>query len=344
MRAYRSSCDSARRPVLSSYLILGFISSGTYGRVYKARLRPASTTTFDPTRPTRPGDKDAKEGELFAIKKFKPDKEGEAITYTGISQSAIREIAVRFELPACLGRLKDMLTLPCSAGPPARIQINRELSHVNVASLREVILQDKSIFMVFSYAEHDLLQLIHHHSQSLRLPFPPSTLRSLLWQLLNGVLYLHTHHILHRDLKPANILVTSSGCVKIGDLGLARVGRDPLQPLWQGDKVVVTIWYRSPELVLGGRHYTGAVGAVQHVFQVSCQEPPLTSLCPVGLQISGPSVASTPSCSRSDQSSRARRPRSRTRSSCRSRRTRCCASSRSLGPSTVRSSKLGISM
>jgi cyclin-dependent kinase 8/11 len=115
--------------------------------------------------------------------------------------------------------------------------------------------------MVFSYAEHDLLQLIHHHSQSLRLPFPPSTLRSLLWQLLNGVLYLHTHHILHRDLKPANILVTSAGCVKIGDLGLARVGRDPLQPLWQGDKVVVTIWYRSPELVLGGRHYTGAVGA-----------------------------------------------------------------------------------
>lgn len=115
--------------------------------------------------------------------------------------------------------------------------------------------------MIFTYAEHDLLQLIHHHSQALRIPFPPSTLRSLLWQLLNGVLYLHTHHILHRDLKPANILVTSAGCVKIGDLGLARVGRDPLQPLWQGDKVVVTIWYRSPELVLGGRHYTGAVGA-----------------------------------------------------------------------------------
>lgn len=31
---------------------------------------------------------------IYAIKKFKPDKEGEAITYTGISQSAIREIAV----------------------------------------------------------------------------------------------------------------------------------------------------------------------------------------------------------------------------------------------------------
>ena len=30
----------------------------------------------------------------YAIKKFKPDKEGEAATYIGISQSACREIAV----------------------------------------------------------------------------------------------------------------------------------------------------------------------------------------------------------------------------------------------------------
>jgi hypothetical protein len=31
----------------------------------------------------------------FAIKKFKPDREGDTYQYTGISQSACREIAVR---------------------------------------------------------------------------------------------------------------------------------------------------------------------------------------------------------------------------------------------------------
>ena len=74
MQPYRSKKDSSRQSVLSKYSILGFISSGTYGRVYKAQ---------------------SKDGErrLYAIKKFKPDKEGEVITYTGISQSAIREIA-----------------------------------------------------------------------------------------------------------------------------------------------------------------------------------------------------------------------------------------------------------
>lgn len=75
MRLYRSRRDGARRSVLSKYTILGFISSGTYGRVYKAQSRDAAAG-------------------VYAIKKFKPDKEGEVVTYTGISQSACREIAV----------------------------------------------------------------------------------------------------------------------------------------------------------------------------------------------------------------------------------------------------------
>ena len=43
----------------------------------------------------RPGDLSAKEGDVFAIKKFKPDKEGDVQTYAGISQSGAREIMVR---------------------------------------------------------------------------------------------------------------------------------------------------------------------------------------------------------------------------------------------------------
>jgi cyclin-dependent kinase 8/11 len=102
-------------------------------------------------------------------------------------------------------------------------------------------------------------------------------LKSLTFQLLNGLLYLHSAHILHRDLKPANVLITASGHVKIGDLGLARVLREPLQKLLSGDKVVVTIWYRAPELLLGAAHYGRAID----VWAVGCVLAELASLRPI---------------------------------------------------------------
>ncbi|TLS20910.1 uncharacterized protein PpBr36_10711 [Pyricularia pennisetigena] len=215
--------------VMDKYQVIGFISSGTYGRVYKARGRQG-----------QPGE--------FAIKKFKPDKEGEQITYTGISQSAIREMAL------------------CS-----------ELRHPNVIRLVETILEDKAIFMVFEYAEHDLLQIIHHHTQQPKHPIPPQTIKSIMFQLLNGCQYLHTNWVLHRDLKPANIMVTSSGEVKVGDLGLARIFWKPVRTLMQGDKVVVTIWYRAPELLMGSHHYTPAVD----MWAVGCIFAELLSLRPI---------------------------------------------------------------
>ncbi|KAH6914551.1 CMGC/CDK/CDK8 protein kinase, partial [Coprinopsis sp. MPI-PUGE-AT-0042] len=229
MRVYRKRRDMKHEHVTSKYAILGFISSGTYGRVYKAQSHEDST-------------------QLFAIKKFKPDKEGDVVTYTGISQSAIREIA-----------------------------LNREINHENVVKLREVILEDKSIYMVFEYAEHDFLQVIHHYYQTIRSSIPTAVLKSLIYQLFNGLIYLHASHILHRDLKPANILITSQGVVKIGDLGLARLCHEPLQPLFAGDKVVVTIWYRAPELLIGAKHYNKAIDC----WAVGCVMAELASLRPI---------------------------------------------------------------
>ncbi len=53
----------------------------------------------------RPGDLPAKEGDVFAIKKFKPDKEGDQQTYAGISQSGAREIMVSNRSWGRLGQL-----------------------------------------------------------------------------------------------------------------------------------------------------------------------------------------------------------------------------------------------
>lgn len=152
-----------------------------------------------------------------------------------------------------------------------------ELAHPNVVHTVEIILEEKCIFIVFEYAEHDLLQIIHHHNQPQRQAIPAKTIKSILHQLLHGLVYLHRNWVMHRDLKPANIMVTNKGKVKIGDLGLARLFHKPLQSLFTGDKVVVTIWYRAPELLLGSRHYTPAVD----LWAVGCIFAELLSLRPI---------------------------------------------------------------
>lgn len=42
-------------------------------------------------------------------------------------------------------------------------------------------------------------------------------------QILHGVYYLHSHHVIHRDIKPSNIFVNSDGAVKIADFGISKV-------------------------------------------------------------------------------------------------------------------------
>eukprot|EP00826_Nyctotherus_ovalis_P012473 TRINITY_DN132_c0_g3_i4.p1 TRINITY_DN132_c0_g3~~TRINITY_DN132_c0_g3_i4.p1 ORF type:complete len:162 (-),score=42.63 TRINITY_DN132_c0_g3_i4:311-796(-) len=81
-------------------------------------------------------------------------------------------------------------------------------------------------------------------------------IKCIMRQMIEGIKYLHDHNIIHRDIKCANILLNNSGEIKLADFGLARL-------MQRKDKnytnKVVTLWYRSPELLLGSTNYTFAV-------------------------------------------------------------------------------------
>ncbi|KFD60214.1 hypothetical protein M514_00593, partial [Trichuris suis] len=58
------------------------------------------------------------------------------------------------------------------------------------------------------------------------------------------------------DLKPSNLLISKEGVLKMADFGLARffgASDQTLTPL------VVTRWYRAPELLYGSRYYSAGV-------------------------------------------------------------------------------------
>ncbi|XP_029910934.1 cyclin-dependent kinase 11B isoform X1 [Myripristis murdjan] len=164
--------------------------------------------------------KDKKTDEIVALKRLKMEKEKEGFPIT-----SLREINTILKA-----------------------------QHPNIVTVREIVVgsnMDK-IYIVMNYVEHDLKSLM----ETMKQPFLPGEVKTLMIQLLRGVRHLHDNWILHRDLKTSNLLLSHKGILKIGDFGLAREYGSPLKPY---TPVVVTLWYRSPELLLGAKEYSTAV-------------------------------------------------------------------------------------
>ena len=207
------------------HLVHGKLGSGTYGVVYMARERK-------------------KDGSIVAIKIMHTQKEGNYDCLTTISQ--LREI-----------------------------KLIKELHHPNIVIEREVLYNYsiKELAIVYEYgmlalrtvsnkADYDLHDFIRSFANANR-AIPLFIIRSFLWQILNATAYLHSHWIMHRDLKPTNLLIqdneTQHGLIKITDFGLARSFQEPPVPFNELERVVVTLWYRAPELLLGCRTYGPAI-------------------------------------------------------------------------------------
>lgn len=133
------------------------------------------------------------------------------------------------------------------------IKLLQSLRHVNIVNLQEVMVEKNDCFMVFEYMSHDLTGLLNHPSFKL----DAAQKKHLAQQLFEGLDYLHTRGVLHRDIKAANILVSNDGILKLADFGLARFYAKRHQLDYTNR--VITIWYRSPELLLGETKYTAAV-------------------------------------------------------------------------------------
>ncbi|KAI9193576.1 kinase-like domain-containing protein [Polychytrium aggregatum] len=126
--------------------------------------------------------------------------------------------------------------------------------HENIVNVKEIVVTNSlsGIFLVMEFVEHDLKSLM----ESMSTPFLQSEVKTLMIQLLSAIALLHQNWIVHRDLKTSNLLMNNRGQIKVADFGLARKFGSPLGHMTQ---LVVTLWYRAPELLLGATEYNTAV-------------------------------------------------------------------------------------
>ena len=82
-------------------------------------------------------------------------------------------------------------------------------------------------------------------------------------QILEGLEFCHAMGVFHRDLKTQNILRNKEGITKIADFGLARAFTQPMRVY---TREIVTLWYRSPELLMKVDKYAPEVD----IWSVGC--------------------------------------------------------------------------
>ncbi|EGR30404.1 mitogen-activated protein kinase 2, putative [Ichthyophthirius multifiliis] len=102
------------------------------------------------------------------------------------------------------------------------IHLLRMLNHPNLIKIIEIIKPSDlkkfdTIYVVTEYCQSDLKKLFKSpiHLQMIQI-------KTLTYNILTGIKYLHSSEVLHRDLKPANVLINEDCSVKICDFGLAR--------------------------------------------------------------------------------------------------------------------------
>ncbi|KAF2123254.1 kinase-like domain-containing protein [Lophiotrema nucula] len=224
---------------MENYQKMEKIGEGTYGVVYKAR------------------DLTTKDQRIVALKKIRLEAEDE-----GVPSTAIREISLL-----------------------------KEMSDPHVVRLLNIVHADgHKLYLVMEYLDLDLKKYmeslpVNQGGRGKALPegsgpmlstlgLGPDMVKKFTRQLCEGIRYCHAHRILHRDLKPQNLLIDKDGNLKLADFGLARAFGVPLRTYTHE---VVTLWYRAPEILLGGRQYSTGVDmwSVGCIFAEMCTRKPL---------------------------------------------------------------------
>ncbi len=178
-----------------------------------------------------------------------------------------------------------------AASPRFRDRFQREaraagrLHHPNLISVHDVGEVDGMMFFSMEIVEGSSVKELINELGTL----PEERAIDITRQCLRALGYAHDHGIVHRDIKPDNLMLTTSGLVKVADLGLSKVD-SPLEDSFttQAGTMMGTPYYMAPEQGRDAHRADAradlyAVGAT--LYHMVCGKVPFEGETPVAILI-----------------------------------------------------------
>lgn len=138
------------------------------------------------------------------------------------------------------------------------IKFLQELHHPNIITLHAVFSsKDTNLNLVLELLPGgDLQRICIVEKGKEPINYGLADIKAWFGMMCRGIWFCHENFVLHRDIKCQNLLIGADGELKIADFGLARAFADPGVPM---TSLVVTNFYRPPELFMEATHYSAAV-------------------------------------------------------------------------------------
>ncbi|XP_045030834.1 uncharacterized protein LOC116920420 [Daphnia magna] len=122
-----------------------------------------------------------------------------------------------------------------------------ELNHVNVVKLLDVAdsADNKFTHLVLELCGGTLADYCQNNYSGPELP--PDEL--VLYQIANGLHYIHSRNLVHRDIKPENILISMTTPVqmKVSDLSFVKKTREDFSQIFSQSEIRGTLQWLAPE-------------------------------------------------------------------------------------------------
>ena len=131
--------------------------------------------------------------------------------------------------------------------------LNNQKGIENIVKLKRIVFINESgtLNLIFEFLDRDLFELMKSKAPK---GLTENQIRTIAYQTLLGLSFMHKYGFFHRDMKPENLLVVGD-TVKIADFGLAREIRS-IPPYTE---YVSTRYYRAPECILKSTNYNSPV-------------------------------------------------------------------------------------